>query len=82
MGLKEKIETLIKPILERAGYQLVKIELRYQGRKLSLTITIDKVGGLSVEDCARASRLIGLVLDKADIIEGKYFLMVSSPGIE
>jgi len=81
MTLKEEIENLIRPEIEREGYEFKKVELKFQGRRLALEITIDKKGGLSVEDCAKVSRLIEPVLDKSDLIKQKYFLIVSSPGI-
>lgn len=82
MVLKEEIENFIRPIVEESGYKLVEIKLRPQGRQLVLTITINKEGGVSVEDCAEVSRLIEPVLDEKNLIRGKYLLMVSSPGIE
>lgn len=36
----------------------------------------------SVDDCAEASRLIGLTLDVEDVIESAYVLEVSTPGLE
>jgi len=75
------IEEIIKPITERAGYELVKVELKFQGRNQILEITINKVGGVSVEDCAKVSSLIEPILDEKDLIKGKYLLVVSSPGI-
>ena len=82
MALKEEIENFIKPIVEESGYKLVEIKLRPQRRQMVLTITINKEGGVSVEDCARVSRLIEPILDEKNLIRGKYLLMVSSPGIE
>jgi len=77
----KKIENLIKPVIERAGYELVKVELKFQRRNQILEITIDKKGGVSVEDCAKVSSLIEPILDEKDLIKGKYLLVVSSPGI-
>ena len=81
MELEEKIENLIKPVIERAGCELVKVELKFQRKNQILEITINKAGGVSVEDCTKVSRLIDPILDKSNIIEGKYLLVVSSPGI-
>ena len=38
--------------------------------------------GVSVEQCAELSRLLGLSLEVEDIIPGAYILEVSSPGLE
>jgi ribosome maturation factor RimP len=38
--------------------------------------------GVSVDDCAAASRLVSAVLDVEDPVSGSYVLEVSSPGID
>lgn len=81
MELKEKIEKLIKRDIEKMGYELKKIEIKQKGRGKELIVTIDKEGGVSVEDCARVSRAIDPILEKSDLFERKWYLTVSSPGI-
>ena len=39
-------------------------------------------GAMLVEDCARLSRAISVILDEADPITEEYMLEVSSPGID
>jgi ribosome maturation factor RimP len=82
MELKEKVEKLIKEEIENLGYQLKKIEVKQRGRAKELVITIDKEGGVSVEDCARVSRKIDPILEKENLFDSKWYLIVSSPGIE
>lgn len=82
MELKEKIENLIKKEIENLGYQLKSIEIKKKGRASELIITIDKEGGVSIEDCARVSRKIDPILEKANLFERRWYLTVSSPGIE
>ncbi len=48
----------------------------------TLTVLIDKPGGVSVEDCSLISRRLSVLLDMLDPISGSYELVVSSPGIE
>jgi ribosome maturation factor RimP len=81
MKLEERIENLIKEEIENLGYQLKKIEIKQKGKAKELVITIDKEGGVSVEDCARISRRIDPILEKADLFEKRWYLTVSSPGI-
>jgi ribosome maturation factor RimP len=47
-----------------------------------LRVFVDKAGGVRVEDCQRASRELGDVLDAAGLIEEAYDLEVSSPGLD
>ena len=82
MRLEEKVEKLIKEEVENLGYQLKKIEIKQKGRAKELVITIDKKGGVSVEDCARVSRKIDPILEEADLFENRWYLTVSSPGTE
>jgi len=82
MPLEEEIKILIEPTIKKAGYKLVGVKIGFQNRSLTLIITIDKEGGVSVGDCARVSRLVEPVLDEKDFIKKKYYLMVSSPGTE
>lgn len=45
-------------------------------------VLVDKIGGVSVEDCAQVSRRLSADLDMADVLNGRYTLEVSSPGID
>ncbi len=78
----EKVEKLIKKKIEKMGYSLVSFEIQKKGKKTELVITIDKKGGVSVEDCAKVSRAIEPILDKEDPIKESYYLIVSSPGVK
>ena len=55
--------------------------LSYQGRWV-LRLTIDKEGGVTIDDCARVSRELGDLIDVKDIIPHEYILEVSSPGLD
>jgi ribosome maturation factor RimP len=82
MMLEEKIEKLIKKEIESLGCELKKVEIKQKRASKELIITIDKEGGVSVEDCARVSRRIDPILEKANLFESRWYLIVSSPGIE
>jgi len=80
--LEEKIEKLIKKEIESLGCELKKVEIKQKRASKELIITIDKEGGVSVEDCARVSKRIDPILEKANLFESRWCLIVSSPGIE
>ena len=84
--LAVKIEARLKDIvtreLELLGFELVKLESSLSGRRKVIRLFIDRPGGaVSVDDCVRVSKVIGLVLDDEDLIETSYNLEVSSPGM-
>jgi ribosome maturation factor RimP len=80
MDLKEKVRDLIEGVIEDMGYKLVDIQLGSEEGRFALIIKIDKEGGVSVEDCAKVSRVIDPILESADLIEKSWVLIVSSPG--
>ena len=77
----DAIESLVSPVAEAEGCELVEVELAGKSGFWILRIFIDKEGGVTVEDCAAVSRQISLLIDAEDIIDEKYTLEVSSPGL-
>jgi ribosome maturation factor RimP len=76
--IQDKIEAFIEPVIKQNGYELVDLEIAGQNY---LRIRVGREGGLNLDDCAAISRKIEEALDASDIIGDKYFLEVSSPGI-
>ncbi|MDR0654052.1 MAG: ribosome maturation factor RimP, partial [Synergistaceae bacterium] len=61
------------------------VELRTSGGPARITVFIDSANGIGHSDCERVSRALSDFLDEAGgeaFLSGKYFLEVSSPGIE
>jgi ribosome maturation factor RimP len=82
MELVETIWALCEPAITDMGMELVEVEhLRAPGGAV-VRLYIDRNGGVSVGDCAKVSREVGYLLDAEDIMRGRYFLEVSSPGID
>ena len=81
-GPAAEIAALAEPVLEDMGFRLVRVMVsRRDGG--TIQITADKAGGtINVDDCATISRRLSPLLDAHDPIEGRYFLEVSSPGID
>jgi ribosome maturation factor RimP len=82
--LSEQIATLIGPIADELGYELVRVQIQGGARRATLQIMAERRDrtAMIVEDCARLSRAISAALDEADPISGEYTLEVSSPGID
>lgn len=81
-----KLEAKIKDLLEEKiislGYELYDVEYVKEGKDYFLRIYIDSNLGITLEDCEKVSNSISDILDKTNYIKEKYFLEVSSPGIE
>ncbi len=80
--VEEKVENLIKKKIEDLGYRLYDVEYSKEGKDYYLNIYIDKENGIDLNDCEKVNNEINPILDKEDIVKEKYFLVVSSPGIE
>jgi ribosome maturation factor RimP len=78
---KEKILTLVEPIVEAEHMELVDVECLKMKSRWLVRLYIDKEGGVTIDDCADISHQIGDVLDVYDIPPGPYNLEVSSPGL-
>ncbi|ASE35936.1 ribosome maturation factor RimP [Staphylococcus pettenkoferi] len=80
--IAEKVEPLIQPVLEELNFELVDIEFTKEGKDHFLRVSIDKPGGVDLNDCTIASEKISEVMDEEDPIAQAYYLDVSSPGAE
>ena len=76
------IRELILPSLEHSGVELFDVRMTGSGGQRVLRLTIDKEGGVTLDDCQRVSTAVAAVLDAYDPIAGGYNLEVSSPGAE
>ncbi len=81
-SIKETVREAIEPTVNELGYRIWDIVYGKVGADYHLEITIDREGGIFIEDCERVHRAIDPILDECDPIEGFYYLEVSSPGIE
>ena len=81
-NIAETVSELIRQTVLENGCSLWDVEYVKEGADWHLRITIDKPGGVGIDDCERVHRAIDPLLDEADPIENFYYLEVSSPGIE
>ncbi|TYT22530.1 ribosome maturation factor RimP [Dictyoglomus thermophilum] len=82
MEFYKKLKEIVEPICEKYSYELVDLEYRREPHGWVLRVYIDKVGGVTVEDCAYLSEKISKELDIKDPIPHSYILEVSSPGLD
>lgn len=78
--VEEKVTNLVEPIVEGFGLELVDVEYLQDGGYWFLRVYIEKESGIGLEECAKVSRSIDEEVDR--LVEGKFFLEVSSPGLE
>ncbi|MDD4858385.1 MAG: ribosome maturation factor RimP [Candidatus Krumholzibacteria bacterium] len=81
MDLEKELKEIVERELDTLGYELVKTESFQQGRRRTIRLFIDRPDGtVSIDDCVRATKALGLVLDGVETLPGPYNLEISSPG--
>lgn len=83
MDIIQNISSKAEKIAGANGLDLVDVELFRVGRRRILRVYVGKKDGVSVEDCAKVSRDLGVILDAENVLEDdSYVLEVSSPGLD
>ena len=78
----QEILEFLTPIAQSVGVEVAEVEFK-QGKNPSLTIFIDKEGGVDLDSCERFHRAIDAPLDEFDPTFGAaYTLNVSSLGVD
>ena len=81
--MEQRLSNLIEATINILGFELVKVMVRGSSMKI-VEILIERANGekIQVGDCQLVSKNISAILDVENIIVDKYFLEVSSAGIE
>ena len=78
----KQIEETVAKALAAKGVELVDLVIQHQGRKAVLQFFVDKVGGITLDDCGELTNEIDSILEMENLVEGAYILEVSSPGVQ
>jgi len=79
----DKIYEIAERVARSSGLEVVEVDLRGGGKARTLRVFIDKLGGVTHEDCANFSREAGTIFDVEEAVPGStYTLEVSSPGLD
>jgi ribosome maturation factor RimP len=68
----------LSPVVAALGLELVDVEVH----GTSLTVFVDRDGGVGLDELGDATRDVSAALDEIDPMPGRYTLSVSSPGLE
>lgn len=88
-SVTETIKTILDEFLKENDYELYNIEYVKKGKDRFLRLFIDRIweegiekDGIGIDDCEKVSKYLSDKLDESDIIKDKYYLEVSSPGMD
>ena len=81
MDTLEKLENIIQPLLDDLQVELVDLQFN-KGTRTSVRVFVWEDGGINLDRCSAISRQIADIIERKDIISEKFFLEVSSPGLD
>lgn len=76
------IEETVAKALAAQNVELVDLIIQHQGHKAVLQFFVDKVGGVTLDDCGELTDKIDAILEMENLVDGAYVLEVSSPGVQ
>ena len=78
-----ELTNIASDYLKNQGLVLVDVIYRYEGRNLFLRIFADRPeGGITIDECTLINTEISRIIDEKDILQERYLLEVSSPGLD
>ena len=78
-----EVSGVVRDYLNKEGFELVDVIYRHEGRDLFLRILADRpMGGITIEECVQLNRQISVILDEKNMLQQRYILEVSSPGLD
>lgn len=80
--LKQKLVELVERNLPDEEHFLVDLQVTPKKDQMNLNILIDADQGLTIDTCAKVSRLVSEEIDALDLIDSAYRIEVSSPGVD
>lgn len=78
----DRLKALMEPILEAEDAELVDLELAGSRGRPVIRAYVDTEEGVTLDECARLSRLLEHELEDVGAVPERYVLEVSSPGLE
>ncbi|MBU0742800.1 ribosome maturation factor RimP [bacterium] len=79
--LSARVIGLLEDPLAELGFELLDVRIYQGGGRLTLRVYLDTENGVSADDCARASRTVGMLLEETDLVADAYLIEVTSPGV-
>lgn len=81
--MNEKLETLIKPVVEQLGFILYEVVYEKEGNDWFLRVIIDSdEREITLDDCVAVTEALNPILDEEDPIKNEYMFEVASAGAE
>lgn len=81
-NIASKVKNAVEKVITDLGYELWDVTLYKEGPEWILEISVDKDGGVTIDDCSVVTQAVDPIIDELDPIDEEYSLLVSSAGYE
>jgi ribosome maturation factor RimP len=82
----KNLQTIVRDIAEKnltsEDFFIADIVVSSESGPCKIFIFLDGDNGVSIDDCVALSRAVANVLEEEDLVDSKYTLDVSSPGVD
>ena len=82
MEIIDRVREIAEVYLRDHDIELIDIVFRREGSSFVLRIAADTADGITVSECTGLNKFLSEVLDREDVIQDRYTLEVSSPGLD
>ncbi len=80
-SVAERVMEIAVPAAQKLGLKVWDVFYGKEGPNTVMRITIDKDGGVGIQDCENMSRTVDPLIDEANLTSAPYSFEVSSPGL-
>lgn len=81
MDLKKIIEDWTEQCIENDATFLVDVDIKGSVNNQKIQVFIDGDDLVDIDECTRINRKLSDLMEEKDLIEGRYVIEVSSPGV-
>jgi ribosome maturation factor RimP len=82
MEIAEQVRQILDGYLKERGIEIVDIIYRREQGGMVIRILIDKPEGVTINECEELNNFLSGELDREDMMQDRYTLEVSSPGLD
>lgn len=80
---RARLVQLLEPVVATTGSDLEDVQIRPAGRRSVVEVTVDRDGGVTLDDVADIARVVSEALDATDLLgNAPYVLEVGSRGVD
>jgi len=80
--VKQTVSNLVEQPLHAEGYELADVVVSRYKTATTIRLFVYGADGVTIEACARLSKMVGEVIDGTELFPNGYTLEVSSPGLD